>query len=50
MAELKYIDGLREALHEEMERDSNVIALGEDVAAGGAFGVTQGLVEAFGHA
>ena len=48
MAELKYIDGLREALHEEMERDSSIIALGEDVAAGGAFGVTQGLVEAFG--
>lgn len=42
---------LREAMAEEMERDPNVFILGEDIAEyGGAFKVTQGLVEKFGAA
>lgn len=42
---------LREAMAEEMTRDSNVFVLGEDIAEyGGAFKVTQGLVEQFGAA
>lgn len=50
MAPLRYIDALREALHEEMRRDPDVFVLGEDVAVGGPFGVTAGLVEEFGEA
>jgi 2-oxoisovalerate dehydrogenase E1 component len=45
-----YRDALREALAEEMTRDSRVIFYGEDVADyGGAFKLTKGLVEAFGR-
>jgi pyruvate/2-oxoglutarate/acetoin dehydrogenase E1 component len=41
---------IREALFEEMERDSNVFCLGEDIGAyGGAFKVTDGLLERFGE-
>src|SRR6202795_2088354 len=47
--ELSYLEAIREALDEEMRRDSKVFVLGEDVGAyGGAFGVTQGLHEEFG--
>ncbi len=42
---------LREAMAEEMARDHSVFLLGEDIAEyGGAFKVTQGLVEQFGSA
>ena len=45
-----YRDALREALVEEMTRDSRVMFYGEDVAEyGGAFKLTKGLVEAFGR-
>jgi pyruvate/2-oxoglutarate/acetoin dehydrogenase E1 component/TPP-dependent pyruvate/acetoin dehydrogenase alpha subunit len=45
-----YIEALRLALDEEMERDENVILLGEDIGAlGGAFGVTKGLIEKYGE-
>jgi pyruvate dehydrogenase E1 component beta subunit len=43
-----FIDILRRALDEEMTRDAAVYLLGEDVAAGGAFGVTRGLVQKYG--
>jgi pyruvate dehydrogenase E1 component beta subunit len=43
-----FIDILRRALDEELARDASVHLLGEDVAAGGAFGVTRGLAEKFG--
>ncbi len=50
MADLTYIEAIREALIEEMRRDTNVFVLGEDVGAyGGAFGVTQGIFEEFGE-
>src|SRR5256885_16674822 len=50
MRELSYLDAIREALAEEMRRDSKVFVLGEDVGAyGGAFGATQGLYEEFGE-
>jgi pyruvate dehydrogenase E1 component beta subunit len=49
MPEIRYIDGLRRALELEMEDDKRVIVLGEDVAVGGPFGVTAGLVEKFGE-
>ena len=43
-----FIDILRRALDEEMTRDATVHLLGEDVAAGGAFGVTRGLAQKHG--
>jgi len=43
-----FIDILRRALDEELARDDSVYLLGEDVAAGGAFGVTRGLAQKFG--
>lgn len=49
MAETTYLEAIRQALFEEMERDSNVFCLGEDIGAfGGAFKVTEGLFERFG--
>jgi pyruvate/2-oxoglutarate/acetoin dehydrogenase E1 component len=51
MAEITYLEAIREALFEEMERDPNVFCLGEDVGVfGGAFKVTEGLRERFGPA
>jgi pyruvate dehydrogenase E1 component beta subunit len=46
--EQTFIEILRQALDEELTRDGSVYLLGEDVAAGGAFGVTRGLAEKFG--
>ncbi len=51
MAEITYLEAIREALFEEMERDPNVFCLGEDIGAfGGAFKVTDGLMAKFGEA
>ena len=46
--EISYLEAIREALFEEMRRDSSVYVFGEDVALGGPFGVTKGLSEEFG--
>jgi pyruvate dehydrogenase E1 component beta subunit len=43
-----FIEILRRALDEELARDPAVHLLGEDVAAGGAFGVTSGLAQKYG--
>lgn len=49
MAVMTYIDAINAALHEEMERDSSVFVIGEDVGKmGGAFKATKGLLEKFG--
>src|SRR3954467_11458327 len=49
MAEMTLLDGVRAALWEEMERDPNVVLMGEDIALkGGVFRVTQGFLERFG--
>jgi pyruvate/2-oxoglutarate/acetoin dehydrogenase E1 component len=45
-----FIEILRRALDEELARDPAVHLLGEDVAAGGAFGVTKGLAQKHGTA
>ncbi len=46
---MSMIEALREALAEEMRRDSSVIVMGEDVGVlGGIYRVTQGLLEEFG--
>ena len=48
---ISYRDALREALIEEMARDSRVLYYGEDVADyGGAFKLTKGMLETFGRA
>lgn len=50
MSEITYLEAIREALFEEMERDVNVFCLGEDIGAfGGAFKVTEGLMARFGE-
>jgi pyruvate/2-oxoglutarate/acetoin dehydrogenase E1 component len=46
--DLTFIEILRRALDEELARDAAVHLLGEDVAAGGAFGVTRGLEQKYG--
>src|SRR6476469_4902517 len=50
MSEITYLEAIREALFEEMERDENVFCLGEDIGVyGGAFQVTEGLQQKFGE-
>jgi len=47
--ELTYAEALREAMVQAMENDPHVFMLGEDIGVyGGAFGVTQGLIDRFG--
>lgn len=47
--EIFYLEAIRQALFEEMERDERVFVLGQDVGVyGGAFKVTEGLQERFG--
>jgi 2-oxoisovalerate dehydrogenase E1 component beta subunit len=47
--EILYLEAIRQALFEEMERDERVFVLGQDVGVyGGAFKVTEGLQERFG--
>ncbi len=49
MAELTYRAAVAEAIAQEMDRDPDVVFLGEDVAAaGGVFKATPGLLERFG--
>ncbi len=51
MAEVTYLEALRQGLWEEMERDERVFILGEDVGVyGGAFKVTDGFQSRFGEA
>ena len=47
MPTIGFIDAIRQALTEEMERDPTVFVMGEDVKLG-AFGATRGLFEQFG--
>ncbi|WP_040486476.1 alpha-ketoacid dehydrogenase subunit beta [Listeria grayi] len=50
MPVISYIDAIRMALREEMERDDNVFILGEDVGKkGGVFKATVGLYDQFGE-
>ena len=47
--EIFYLEAIRQALFEEMERDERVFVLGQDVGVyGGAFKATEGLQEKFG--
>ena len=50
MAELRYREALGAALREELRRDERVFLMGEDIGVfGGAFKVTDGLLEEFGE-
>jgi 2-oxoisovalerate dehydrogenase E1 component beta subunit len=50
MPEKTYLQAIGDALRQEMRRDQRVFVLGEDVGVyGGAFKVTQGFQEEFGH-
>jgi pyruvate dehydrogenase E1 component beta subunit len=50
MAEMRYREALGAALREELRRDDRVLLMGEDIGVfGGAFKVTEGLLEEFGE-
>lgn len=53
MPQMSIAEALRQAIREEMRRDERVFCIGEDIGVkggfGGAFTVTQGLSEEFGH-
>ncbi len=49
MAEVLFLEAIRAAIDEEMQRDKSVFVLGEDVGQyGGAFTVTKGMYDKFG--
>jgi 2-oxoisovalerate dehydrogenase E1 component beta subunit len=49
LSQTTYLEAIRQGIWEEMERDSRVFILGEDVGTyGGAFKVTEGMIERFG--
>jgi len=50
MPVITYLEAIRQALFDEMAADDRVFVMGEDVGAyGGAFKVTEGLIEKFGE-
>ena len=49
MREITYLEAVREAMTQEMERDESVFMIGEDIGQyGGAFGASFGMLEQFG--
>ncbi len=49
MAQMTYLEAIRDALATEMRRDPRVFVIGEDIGVhGGAFGITKGFLEEFG--
>lgn len=49
MREITYLEAVREAMTQEMERDERVFLIGEDIGEyGGAFQVSYGMLEKFG--
>lgn len=49
MAQMTYLEAIRDGLLGEMRRDPRVFVIGEDIAVyGGAFGITKGFLEEFG--
>jgi len=50
MALTTYVEAIRQGIWEEMERDDRVFLIGEDIGLyGGAFKVTEGMLERFGE-
>ena len=49
--DLRFIDAIKEGLHQSMQQHSNLVLMGQDIAEyGGAFKITEGFVETFGKA
>jgi 2-oxoisovalerate dehydrogenase E1 component beta subunit len=49
MSETTYLEAIRDAMREEMQRDESVFILGEDIGLyGGAFKITEGFLDEFG--
>ena len=49
--ELRFIDAIKEGLQQSMDRYSNLVLMGQDIAEyGGAFKITEGFVNAYGKA
>jgi pyruvate/2-oxoglutarate/acetoin dehydrogenase E1 component len=49
LSQTTYLEAIRQGIWEEMERDERVFLLGEDIGTyGGAFKVTEGMLERFG--
>ncbi len=49
--ELRLIDAISQGLKQSMERDDTTVIMGQDIAEyGGVFKITEGFLEAFGHA
>jgi 2-oxoisovalerate dehydrogenase E1 component len=47
--ELRFIDAIKEGLHQSMQQHPNLILMGQDIAEyGGAFKITEGFVEKYG--
>jgi 2-oxoisovalerate dehydrogenase E1 component len=47
--EKRFVDGIKEGLHQSMQQHDNLILMGQDIAEyGGAFKITEGFVEEFG--
>ena len=50
MPVITYLEAIRQALFDEMARDERVFLMGEDIGAyGGAFKVTEGLIDTYGE-
>jgi 2-oxoisovalerate dehydrogenase E1 component beta subunit len=50
MPVITYLEAIRQALFDEMARDERVFVMGEDIGAyGGAFKVTEGLIDTYGE-
>ena len=49
MAEMTYLEAIRDGLRQALRADEQVYLIGEDIGAyGGCYGVTQGLLAEFG--
>lgn len=49
MGALRFIDAIKEGLHQSMQQHSNLVLMGQDIAEyGGAFKITEGFVNEFG--
>ena len=50
-SDLRLIDAIKQGLHQSMQKHSNLVLMGQDIAEyGGAFKITEGFVEEFGKA
>ena len=48
-AGVRFIDAIKEGLHQSMQQHPNLILMGQDIAEyGGAFKITEGFVQEFG--